>query len=138
MTDGVNSPVGNLFPPEIAAVLAKDNHIKVYCIGIGTNGYALMPVTYDEFGYIYDEREVSIDENMLREIAATTDGKYYRADSESKLQEIYADINKLEKTDINVSRMYNYDEYFRLFLWIALGMLVFDAILRWVLYKFLS
>ncbi|MFL9833521.1 vWA domain-containing protein [Chryseobacterium terrae] len=138
MTDGVNSPVRNLFPPQLAAVLAKDNNIKVYCIGIGTNGYALMPVTYDEFGYIYDEREVSIDENMLSEIAATTGGKYYRADSENKLQDIYSEINTLEKTDINVSKLYNYDEHFKIFLWIALGMLVFDAFLRWVLYKFLS
>lgn len=138
MTDGVNSSVRNLFPPELAALLAKDNHIKVYSIGIGTNGYALTPYDYDEFGYFYDERQVSIDENMLKEIAATTDGKYYRADSETRLQEIYAEINKLEKTDINLSKMYNYDEYFKVFLWIALGMLVFDAVLRWVLYKILS
>lgn len=138
MTDGVNSPVPNLFPPQLAAILAKDNNIKVYCIGIGTNGYALMPVDVDEFGFYYQERQVSIDENMLKEIAATTGGKYYRADSESRLEEIYSEIDKLEKTDISVSKMYNYDEYFRLFLWIALGMLVFDAFLRWILYKFLS
>lgn len=138
MTDGVNSFVNGLFPPQLAAVLAKDNNIKVYCIGIGTNGYALMPVEVDEFGYIYDERMVSIDEDMLKEIAATTGGEYYRADSENRLEEIYSEINKLEKTDIKVSKLYNYKEYFKLFLWIALGMLVFDAILRWVLYKFLS
>ncbi|MFY1047638.1 VWA domain-containing protein [Chryseobacterium sp. GP-SGM7] len=138
MTDGVNTPINGLFPPQLAAVLAKDNNIKVYCIGIGTNGYALMPVSTDRFGLIYAEQPVSIDTNMLEEIAATTGGKYYRADSEDKLQEIYSEINKLEKTDINISKLYNYREYFKIFLWIALGMLVFDAILRWVLYKFLS
>lgn len=138
MTDGENTPVNGLFPPQLAAILAKENNIKVYCIGIGTNGYALMPTGVDEFGYRYSEVQVSIDEGMLKEIAATTGGKYYRADSENKLDEIYSEINKLEKTDINISKLYNYDEYFKIFLWIALGMLVFDAILRWVLYKFLS
>ncbi|MCX8525469.1 VWA domain-containing protein [Chryseobacterium formosus] len=138
MTDGMNSLENGLFPPQLAAVLAKDNNIKVYCIGIGTNGYALMPVHADRFGLIYAEQAVSIDTNMLEEIAATTGGKYYRADSEDKLEEIYSEINKLEKTDLNVSKLYNYEEYFKIFLWIALGMLVFDAILRWVLYKFLS
>ncbi|OCK51244.1 VWA domain-containing protein [Chryseobacterium sp. CBo1] len=138
MTDGQNTRISGLFPPQLAAVLAKENNIKVYCVGIGTNGYALMPYDYDEFGYYYREQPVSIDEDMLREITQTTGGIYYRADSENKLDEIYSDINKLEKTDIRVSRNYNYEEYFKFFLWIALGMLVFDAILRWVLYKFLS
>lgn len=138
MTDGENSFLNGLFPPQLAAVLAKDNNIKVYCIGIGTNGYALMPTKVDRFGYIYSEEKVSIDEATLNEIAATTGGKYYRADSENKLEEIYSEINKLEKTDINVNKLYNYEEYFKIFLWVALGMLVFDAILRWVLYKFLS
>jgi len=138
MTDGMNSEINGLFPPQLAAVLAKDNNIKVYCIGIGTNGYALMPTNVDRFGYIYTEQPVSIDTEMLKEIAVTTGGKYYRADSENKLEEIYSEINTLERTDITVSKLYNYEEYFRIFLWIALGMLVFDAILRWILYKFLS
>lgn len=138
MTDGVNSNVKNLFPPRLAAQLAKNNNIKVYCVGIGTNGFALMPYDYDEFGYYYREAPVFIDEDMLRNIAQITGGKYYRADSETRLDEIYSEINKLEKTDIKISKMYNYQEHFEIFLWIALGMLVFDAILRWVLYKFLS
>lgn len=138
MTDGVNNQISGLFPPQLAAVLAKENDIKVYCIGIGSNGYALMPVDVDEFGFFYQEMPVSIDEDTLKEIASTTGGKYYRADSENKLQEIYSDINTLEKTDIKVTKNYNYEEYFKIFLWIALGMLVFDAVLRWVLYKFIS
>lgn len=138
MTDGVNNQINGLFPPQLAAVLAKENDIKVYCIGIGSNGYALMPVDVDEFGFFYQEMPVSIDEDTLKEIASTTGGKYYRADSENKLQEIYSDINTLEKTDIKVTKNYNYEEYFKVFLWIALGMLVFDVVLRWVLYKFIS
>ena len=138
MTDGMNSSVNGLFPPQLAAVLAKENNIKVYCIGIGTNGYALMPTNIDRFGYIYTEQPVSIDTEMLEEIANTTGGKYYRADSENKLEEIYSEINSLEKTDVSVKKLYNYQEFFRIFLWIALGVLMIDALLRWVIFKFLN
>ncbi|MGG7551173.1 VWA domain-containing protein [Chryseobacterium arthrosphaerae] len=138
MTDGVSN-IQNAIPPQVAAELAKNNNIKVYSIGIGTNGYALMPTSQDIFGdLIFTETEVAIDENTLREIAQTTGGKYFRATSNSSLEEIYDEINQLEKTDVKVSRLYNYDEYFKIFLWIALGMLVLDALLRWVFYKILS
>lgn len=137
MTDGVSN-IQNVIPPLLAAELAKSNNIKVYCIGIGTEGYALMPVGVDEFGYIYNEMPVTIDENTLREIAQITGGKYYRATSGEKLEEVYNEINQLEKSEINSSKTYNYQEYFRFFLWIALGVLLFDALLRWVLYKFLN
>lgn len=137
MTDGVSN-IQNVIPPLLAAELAKSNNIKVYCIGIGTEGYALMPVGVDEFGYIYNEMPVTIDENTLREIAQITGGKYYRATSGEKLEEVYNEINQLEKSEINSSKTYNYEEHFRFFLWIALGVLLFDALLRWVLYKFLN
>ncbi|KMQ62126.1 von Willebrand factor A [Chryseobacterium sp. BLS98] len=138
MTDGVSN-IQNAIPPQLAAELAKNNNIKVYTIGIGTNGFALMPTSQDIFGeLIFTETAVTIDENTLREVAQTTGGKYFRATSNSSLEEVYDEINQLEKTDIKVSKLYNYDEYFKIFLWIALGMLFFDALLRWVLYKFLS
>lgn len=138
MTDGVSN-IQNAIPPQVAAELAKNNNIKVYSIGIGTNGYALMPTSQDIFGdLIFTETEVAIDENTLREIAQTTGGKYFRATSNSSLEEIYDEINQLEKTDVKVSKLYNYDEYFKIFLWVALGMLVLDALLRWVFYKILS
>ncbi|PKF74126.1 VWA domain-containing protein [Chryseobacterium sp. PMSZPI] len=138
MTDGVSN-IQNAIPPQIAAELAKNNNIKVYSIGIGTNGYALMPTSQDIFGdLIFTETEVTIDENTLREIAQTTGGKYFRATSNSSLEEIYDEINQLEKSDVKVSKLYNYEEYFKIFLWIALGMLVLDALLRWVFYKILS
>lgn len=137
MTDGVSN-IQNVIPPLLAAELAKSNNIKVYCIGIGTEGYALMPVGDDEFGYIYNEMPVTIDENTLREIAQITGGKYYRATSGEKLEEVYNEIDQLEKSEINSSKTYNYEEHFRFFLWIALGVLLFDALLRWVLYKFLN
>ncbi|MDR3022406.1 VWA domain-containing protein [Chryseobacterium sp.] len=138
MTDGVSN-IQNAIPPQVAAELAKNNNIKVYAIGIGTNGYALMPTSQDIFGdLIFTETEVTIDENTLKEIAQTTGGKYFRATSNSSLEEVYNEINQLEKSDVKVSKLYNYEEYFKIFLWIALGMLVFDALLRWVFYKILS
>ena len=138
MTDGVSN-IQNAIPPQLAAELAKNNDIKVYAIGIGTNGYALMPTSQDIFGdLVFTEAEVTIDENTLREIAQTTGGKYFRATSNSSLEEIYDEINQLEKSDVKVSKLYNYDEYFKIFLWMALGMLVLDALLRWVFYKILS
>ncbi|MET3036218.1 VWA domain-containing protein [Chryseobacterium sp. NRRL B-14859] len=138
MTDGVSN-IQNAIPPQIAAELAKNNNIKVYSIGIGTNGYALMPTSQDIFGdLIFTETEVTIDENTLREVAQTTGGKYFRATSNSSLEEIYDEINQLEKSDVKVSKLYNYEEYFKIFLWIALAMLVLDALLRWVFYKILS
>ncbi len=138
MTDGVNT-IENAMPPQIAAELAKNNNIKVYSIGIGTNGYALMPTQTDIFGdLVFTETEVKIDEPVLKDVAQMTRGKYFRATSNSSLAEVYDEINQLEKSDIKVSKLYNYEEYFKIFLWIALGMLVFDALLRWVFYKFLS
>ncbi|QRA41725.1 VWA domain-containing protein [Chryseobacterium cucumeris] len=138
MTDGVSN-IQNAIPPQVAAELAKNNNIKVYSIGIGTNGYALMPTSQDIFGdLIFTETEVTIDENTLREIAQTTGGRYFRATSNSSLEEVYNEINQLEKSDVKVSKLYNYEEYFKIFLWVALAMLVLDALLRWVFYKILS
>ncbi|MBU8882796.1 VWA domain-containing protein [Kaistella sp. DKR-2] len=138
MTDGVNT-IENAMPSQVGAQLAKTNNIKVYTIGIGTNGYALMPTATDIFGeLVFTEAEVKIDEPVLREIAQTTGGKYFRATSTQSLEDVYNEINQLEKTELVSTKLYNYQEYFRMFLWIALGVLILDALLRWVFYKFLS
>ncbi|WP_300674098.1 VWA domain-containing protein [Soonwooa sp.] len=138
MTDGENN-VTNATPPEIAAELAKNNGIKVYTIGIGSRGYALFPTATDIFGEIvFTEKETDLDENLLKEIANRTGGKYFRATSNDSLQEIYDDINSFEKSDIKTSKLYQYQEYFRTFLWIALAILLFDIFLRWFVYKILS
>lgn len=138
MTDGVNT-IENAMPAPIAAELAKNNNIKVYTIGIGTNGYALMPTQIDIFGdLVFTETEVKIDEPVLKEVAQMTGGKYFRATSNTSLEEVYEEINQLEKSDVKVAKLFNYQEYFKIFLWIALGMLFLDALLRWVLYKILS
>ena len=138
MTDGVNT-IENAMPAQVGAQLAKSNDIKVYTIGIGTNGYALMPTATNFYGeLVFTEAEVKIDEHVLREIAQTTGGKYFRATSNQSLEEVYNEINQLEKTELKSTKLYNYQEYFRIFLWIALGVLLLDALLRWVFYKFLS
>ena len=138
MTDGVNT-IENAMPAQVGAQLAKNNDIKVYTIGIGTNGYALMPTASNIFGeLVFTEAEVKIDEQVLLEIAQTTGGKYFRATSNQSLEEVYNEINQLEKTELKSTKLYNYQEYFRIFLWIALGVLLLDALLRWVFYKFLS
>lgn len=138
MTDGVNT-IQNAMDPQVAAELAKSNDIKVYSIGIGTNGYALMPTHQDIFGdLVFTETQVHIDEATLRDIAETTGGKYFRATSNESLEEVYNEINLLEKSDIATSRLYDYQEYFRYFLWIALGILLLDAVLRWWMFKFIN
>src|SRR5699024_8299822 len=84
MTDGVNT-TENAMPAQVGAQLAKSNDIKVYSIGIVTNGYALMPTHTDIFGdLVFNEGEVKIDEPVLREIAQTTGGKYFRATSNDR------------------------------------------------------
>ena len=138
MTDGTNT-IENAMPPVLAGELAKNNGIKVYSIGIGTNGMALTPTQHDIFGnLIFTEMPVKIDESTLRDIASITGGKYFHATSNESLREVYNSIDELEKSDTVSTKLFNYEEYFRLFLWIAFGVLILDAVLRWVFYKFLS
>lgn len=133
MTDGVNT-VPNAMPPQVAGELAKSYGIKVYTIGIGTNGYALFPVI-TPFGIEFQEAEVQIDEATLSEIATMTGGKYYRATSNESLESVYNEINSLEKSNIKTNKIYNYEEYFRIFLWIAIAFLLIDAVLRWRIFR---
>lgn len=138
MTDGVNTII-NAMPPQIAAELAKNNGIKVYTIGIGSNGFAAFPTGTNIFGdIVFTEQKTEIDENTLTDISQLTGGKYFRATDNSSLQNIYEEINQLERSDVKTSKLYNYEEYFRIFLWVAIGLLVLDALLRWVFFKILN
>lgn len=123
MTDGVNN--AGFIEPETASQIAKDYGIKVYTIGIGTNGMAEFPYAYapNGKGFLFKMMPVEIDVNLLQTIAKNTGGKYFRATSNSKLQEIYKEINKLETTEIQELKFYDYDEKYRPFVWIA-GILV--------------
>ena len=84
---------------------------------------------------VFTESPVTIDEPLLKEVADLTNGRYFRATSNTSLQQVYNEINQLEKTELKTNTLFNYDEYFRLFLWIAIATLLIDAILRWLLYK---
>ena len=135
MTDGVNT-IPNAMNPLIAANLAKNNDIKVYSIGIGTNGYALMPTGTNGLGeLIFTETQVTIDEPMLREVAEETGGKYFRATSNQRLQAVYDEINQLEKSQIQVKKHYEYREYFAHLLWLALGLFLVYTLMRWIFFR---
>jgi len=134
LTDGVNN--AGFIEPETAADIAKQYGIKVYTVGIGTNGMADFPYQMTASGQIlFQMMKVEIDEQLLKNIARKTDGKYFRATSNNKLAEIYASINKLETTEIQELRFYDYDEKFRPFVWFA-GLLVLVEIgLRNTVYR---
>jgi Ca-activated chloride channel family protein len=95
LTDGVNN-AGSV-DPLTAGEIAKAFGIKVYAIGVGTNGFAPYPVK-TPFGIQYQSMEVQIDEDILRKIAKDTGGKYFRATDTNKLKQIYAEIDRMEKT----------------------------------------
>ena len=134
LTDGVNN--SGFIEPETAADIAKEYGLKVYTIGIGTNGNAESPYAYAPNGkLLYQMMPVEIDEQLMKNIALKTDGKYFRATSNSKLQEIYEEINKLETTEIEEQKFYNYDEKFRPLIWIAGLLLLFEILLRQTLFK---
>ena len=125
LTDGVNN--SGFIDPKIASELAVEFGIKVYTIGLGTNGMALSPIGIRNDGtFQYGNIQVEIDEALLQEIAETTGGKYFRATSNTRLEEIYDEINQLEQTDIEEFKYKNYDEKFRPLALIALGLIAFE------------
>jgi Ca-activated chloride channel family protein len=122
LTDGVNN--AGFIEPETASDIAEQYGIKVYTIGIGTNGMAEFPYAIAPNGqFLFRMMQVEIDEKLMQSIARKTGGKYFRATSNSKLAQIYKEINKLETTEIEELRFYDYDEKYRPFVWLA-GILV--------------
>ncbi|APX99047.1 Ca-activated chloride channel family protein [Lacinutrix venerupis] len=134
LTDGVNN--SGAMNPKIASELAVEFGIKTYTIGIGTNGMALSPYATKPNGQFHYQRvKVEIDEALLKEIAQVTGGKYFRATNNKKLEEIYDEINKLEKTEIEEFKFYNYEEKFRWFVWVAGILLLFELLLRITIFR---
>ena len=129
LTDGVNN--SGTIDPRTASEIAKEYGIKVYTIGIGTNGQAMFPVAKDANGkLVFRKMPVEIDESLMKEIAKATDAKYFRATSSKKLQAIYDEINKLETTEIDEKKFYNYDEKYKPFVLIAFVLLGVEVLLR--------
>lgn len=135
LTDGVNNT--GFIDPKIASELAVEFDIKTYTIGLGTNGMALSPVSIDQRTgqFQYARIQVEIDEALLKDIANVTGGKYFRATNNKKLEEIYHEINKLEKTDVEEFKYTNYDEKYRPLVILALGLLLLEFLLRNTIFR---
>jgi len=133
MTDGQNNS-GKLDPLTVADA-AQSLRVKVYTIGVGMRGQAPMPVR-DMFGRKrYQLMPVDIDEDTLQKIADKTGGKYYRADNAKKFQEIYAEIDKLEKSEADVKKFAHHQELFAWFISPSLGLLLLEVLLRHTLWR---
>lgn len=133
LTDGVNN--SGFIDPQTASELAVEYGIKTYTIGLGSNGMALSPVAINNGKFQYSRIQVEIDEKLLKEIASETGGKYFRATNNKKLEDIYDEIDKLEKTEIEEFKYYNYEEKFRPLVLLALGLLVLEFLLRHTLLR---
>ena len=134
LTDGVNN--SGFIDPKIATELAVEFGIKTYTIGLGSNGTALAPVGILPNGkFKYGLTKVEIDEELLKEIANETGGIYFRATDNKKLEEIYEVINKLEKTEIEEFKYYNYAEKYRTLVLMALSLIILEWIGKNTLFK---
>ena len=134
MTDGVNN--AGFIDPMTIAEMAKEMGIKVYTIGIGTNGNAEFPYAKRRGGgYLYQVRPVEIDEALLKKIAKETNAKYFRATSNTKLKQIYDEINKMEKTEIEEFKYYNYNEMYRFWVLLAGLFLLIELFLRFSVFR---
>jgi len=134
LTDGVNN--SGFIDPKIASELAVEFGIKTYTIGVGSNGNALTPTGILPNGrFQYGVQKVEIDEALLQQMAADTGGEYFRATNNEKLEEIYEEIDSLEKSEIEEFRYYNYTEKFRPYVLLALGLLLFEVVLRYTVFK---
>ena len=127
LTDGVNN-TGEV-APMTAAEIAKTYGVRVYTIGVGANGMAPYPVM-TPWGPDVQQREVEIDEPLLKDIAAQTGGRYFRATDNTKLSEIYAEINRMEKARTTVDSFPIYKELFSGYALAALACLLLELIIR--------
>ncbi len=127
LTDGVNN--SGEITPQTAADIAKTYGIRVYTIGVGANGTAPYPVM-TPWGVQMQNVEVEIDEDLLKNIAETTGGRYFRATDNTKLSEIYSEINKMEKARTTIDSFPVYKELFMRFALVALACLLLEAFLR--------
>ena len=126
LTDGINN-AGEI-DPLTAADLAKQFGIRVYTIGVGKEGQAILPIQDPRFGTRLLKVETRIDEKSLSDISRRTGGLYFRAQDERALREIFKEIDRLEKTEIKVETYTHYDERYFWFLWPAFFILLFEIV----------
>jgi Ca-activated chloride channel homolog len=132
LTDGVNNR-GEI-APATAAGIAKTYGIRVYTIGVGTQGMAPYPVQ-TPYGIQYQDMPVEIDEAILKEISQTTGGKYFRATDNNKLVQVYREIDKLEKSKIDVRQFSRKEEKYLLPAIIAFCLVVLEILLRNTIFR---
>ncbi len=133
LTDGENQ--GGLIDPYSAKEIAKSIGIKVYTIGMGTEGFAEAPAQSETGEVTIQRQKVNIDEKLLREIASETGGLYFRARDNSSLQNIYTEIDKLEKSTVEITSLKRFNEKFFPFAVAAAILLLAEIILRLTIFK---
>ncbi|MBO6586541.1 MAG: VWA domain-containing protein [Gracilimonas sp.] len=127
LTDGQNN-AGEI-DPVTAADLAVTYGIKIYTIGAGTRGTAPYPIQDPIFGRRYQNIQVNIDEEMLTQVANLTDGKYFRATDSEQLENIYAEIDELEKSEVEELIYTDYEDLYARYLGLSLGFLFLSFLL---------
>ena len=132
ITDGVNN--SGAIPPSTAGEIAKAFDVRVYSIGVGTKGMAPYPFK-TPFGIQYQNMEVQIDETLLTQVAQNTDGKYFRATGNKALENVFREIDRLEKSKIEVTEFNRYTEEYLPFALIAFALIFCELILRYTLLK---
>lgn len=134
LTDGVNN--SGFIDPSTAADLAANFEIKTYTIGLGTNGNARAPVALNPNGsFRFGMTKVEIDEELLKNVANKTGGLYFRATDNKKLEEIYNEINKLEKTEVEEIKYSESQEKYRLLIIAAIGLIFVELILKYTVFR---
>ena len=132
LTDGENN--GGLIDPKTAKEIAKAFGVKVYTIGVGTEGMAPQPVN-TPLGVVMQTQKVSIDEKLLNEIASETGGKYFRAKDNESLAGIYGTIDQLEKSKVEITNTIRYQDKFYPFIMLAILFLLIEFILRYLIFR---
>ena len=133
LTDGENN--GGQIPPVTAKELAKATGVRVYTIGVGTEGYAQVPMQTAGGVVVMQREKVNIDEKLLTQIALETGGKYFRAKDNESLKNIYSEIDKLEKTKIEVTALKRYSEKFFPFAIAAVILMLLEILLRFTIFR---
>ncbi len=137
LTDGDNN--AGYVQPITAAEIAERLGVKVYTIGVGSQGYAKSPINRLKDGrYVFGRAKVKIDEKLLKQISEMTGAKYFRATDELSLEKIYDEIDRLEKTEIEVTSFKRYKEQYRYFLLIGIGILLLHQVLKYTYLRSLS
>ncbi len=132
LTDGENN--GGLIDPNAAKEIAKSFGVRVYTVGVGTEGFAPMPIR-TRSGVVIQREKVNIDEKLLTQIAKETGGQYFRAKDNESLHNIYSEIDRLEKSKVEISSLHHHEEEFFYFALAAAAFLLLEWILRFTLFK---